>query len=165
MSKNSDKLLKLLEINDVRFIDSHESLLSMDGWSGEDDKVNLNNSVAVARDDPERRGEFFVVHARYEMTFSEKQKDGEESKDFFKAVYILEVVFKSKKPEEVLKLLEDEELKKFFFKKQLNHTLWPILRARIMNAFSNHSLKPLVLPWLKPLKESGEKSSTSPKSE
>lgn len=165
MVKKTDELLKLLIFKDVRFIDSHESLLSMDGWSGDDDAVGLNNSVAIVRDDPEQKGNLFVVHPRYEMTFSEKQKDSDESKEFFKAVYILEVVFKSEKPEEVLKLLEDEELKKFFFKKQLNHTLWPILRARIMNAFANHSLRPVVLPWLSPLKESGEKSTTSPKSE
>ncbi len=165
MAKEYGDLFKVLEIKEVRFIDSHESLLSMDGWSGDDNKVNLNNSVAVARDDPERRGELFVVHTRYEMVFSEKQENSEEDKVFFKAVYILELTYESKKPEEVLELFEDEKLKKIFFNKQLNHDLWPILRSRIMSAFSNHSLKPVVLPWIRPLKKSGVASTTSPKSE
>lgn len=153
METDNQKLLKLLNVKDIRFIDSHETLLSLEGWSGDDDAVSLNNSISVARNDPERKDDLFIVHPRYEMMFSEKQAEGAEAKQFFRAVYVLEVVFKSENPEEVEKMFKDENVKKFFFKNQMNHTLWSILRSRVMNAFSNHSLKPIVLPWIQPIKK------------
>jgi|GEM_PF-6632960 len=153
MENGKQKLLDNLKVKDVRFVDSHETLLSLDGWSGDDDAVSLNNSISIARNDPERKDDLFIAHPRYEMIFSERGKDGDENKNFFRAVYILEVTLSSDKPELIEKLLQDDALKKFLFKEQLNHTLWSILRSRIMNAFANHSLKPVMLPWLSPLKK------------
>lgn len=140
-------MLDILKVKDIRFIDSHETSLSKEGWSGEDDNVSLNNSISIARDDPKRDGELIMVHPRYEMIFSENEKD------FFRAVYILEVTYQSSDPDEAMKLFEMDGVKKYFFKTQMNHDLWPVLRSRIMNAFANHSLKPIVLPWIQPLKK------------
>lgn len=148
MEKESEvrKMLDILKVKDIRFVDSHETLLSLDGWSGDDDAVSLNNSISIARNDPERKDHLFIAHPRYEMTFSENETD------FFRAVYILEVTYQCTDPDEVMKLFEVGEVKKYFFKTQMNHDLWPILRSRIINAFANHSLKPIVLPWLLPIK-------------
>lgn len=70
------------------------------------------------------------------------------NEDFFKAEYILSVSFSSSNVTRVLELLENKEIKDMFLQKQMNRTLWSILRGTLLDAFNRHSLQPVVLPWI-----------------
>ena len=45
-------------------------------------------------------------------------------------------------------LFSKQEVKDIFYSKQLNKTLWTILRGTVMDAFNRHSLKPVILPFV-----------------
>lgn len=140
--------VELNDIKDIRFLESHEKVLSEENWSGNDDNLNLKTSIGLAKNDPVINGDLFTLHPRYEMTFSENDQE------FFKAAYILAFTVKSKDVAKTKEMLDDGNMLTFFVGKQLHHIVWPILRSRIINACANLSLKPIILPWTKPIKAS-----------
>lgn len=102
----------------------------------------MNVGQAFAKEDPTVNNDAILFRTKFEFNFTI------EGKVFFKTQYVIATTFIAQDTEKVLELLKDEELKDFFLKKQVNRTLWTVLRGTVMDAFNRHSLKPVSLPWM-----------------
>ena len=141
MNENFKKLIGLLELKDIKLIDSHETVLS---YPIQDDKeVSIHGGQLFPKDDPKNTDDFLIFRPKYVFSFSI------EDTVFYKCEYIFLVSFSYKDLSKIQKLLEDKETKDFFFDKQINRTLWSIVRGVVMDGFNKHSLKPIILPWIK----------------
>lgn len=142
MEEKFKQLIQLLQLADIRFMDSHESVLRIPENILPDSNTSLESGQAFDKESPIITGDCLLFRAKYVFSFLYGKEP------YFKAEYIVNIFFKASDIKKVQKLLEDEELKKIFFEKQLTHTMWPILRGTLMNAFSRHSLNPCMLPWI-----------------
>lgn len=141
MNENFKKLIGLLELKDIKLIDSHETVLS---YPIQDDKeVSIHGGQLFPKDDPKNTDDLLIFRPKYVFSFSI------EDTVFYKCEYIFLVSFSYKDLSKIQKLLEDKETKDFFFDKQINRTLWSIVRGVVMDGFNKHSLKPIILPWIK----------------
>ena len=141
MNENFKKLIGLLELKDIKLIDSHETVLS---YPNQDDKeVSIHGGQLFPKDDPKNTDDLLIFRPKYVFSFSI------EDTVFYKCEYIFLVSFSYKDLSKIQKLLEDKETKDFFFDKQINRTLWSIVRGVVMDGFTKHSLKPIILPWIK----------------
>lgn len=136
------ELIKIFDLKDIQFIDSHESVLSSIKTKG-DVKVSVKTDQMIPVEDPKFENDNMICHPKYVLSFEM------DNKVFFKCEYILIVVFKCKDLKRAQELLGEEENKNFFFGQQMNRTVWTILRSVVMDAFNRHSLKPVILPWIK----------------
>lgn len=142
MKEKFQKLIKLLQLFDVRFMDSHESVLCLPDNLALGKEIAIESGQAFAKEDPVVKEDSVVFRVKYMFTFSC------EGIAYFRTEYIIMISFKSDDVQKVSELLKDEELKKIFVEKQINRTLWTILRGTIMDAFNRHSLPPVQLPWI-----------------
>lgn len=141
MNENFKKLIGLLELKDIKLIDSHETVLS---YPIQDDKeISIHGEQLFPKDDPKNTDDVLIFRPKYVFSFSI------EDTVFYKCDYIFLVSFSYKDLSKIQKLLEDKETKDFFFDKQINRTLWSIVRGVVMDGFNKHSLKPIILPWIK----------------
>lgn len=141
MNENFKKLIGLLELKDIKLIDSHETVLS---YPIQDDKeISIHGEQLFPKDDPKNTDDVLIFRPKYVFSFSI------EDTVFYKCEYIFLVSFSYKDLSKIQKLLEDKETKDFFFDKQINRTLWSIVRGVVMDGFNKHSLKPIILPWIK----------------
>lgn len=141
MNENFKKLIGLLELKDIKLIDSHETVLS---YPIQDDKeISIHGEQLFPKDDPKNTDDLLIFRPKYVFSFSI------EDTVFYKCEYIFLVSFSYKDLSKIQKLLEDKETKDFFFDKQINRTLWSIVRGVVMDGFNKHSLKPIILPWIK----------------
>ena len=142
MKEDFIELIKLLELKEIRFIDSHETVL--DSINPKDESnISINTEQLIPIDDPQYTENKMICRPKYSFTFSLNENK------YFKCEYILMVVFNCKDIKKVQELFQSNETKDFFFGHQMNRTLWTILRSTVMNAFNRHSLQPVVLPWIK----------------
>lgn len=141
MNENFKKLIGLLELKDIKLIDSHETVLSFPNQN--DNEISINGEQLFPKDDPKNSDDLLIFRPKFVFSFS----IGENI--FYRCEYILLVSFSYKDLSEVQKLLEDKETKNLFYTKQINRTLWSILRGLVMDGFNKHSLKPVILPWVK----------------
>lgn len=141
MNENFKKLIGLLELKDIKLIDSHETVLSFPNQN--DNEISINGEQLFPKDDPKNSDDLLIFRPKFVFSFS----IGENV--FYRCEYILLVSFSYKNLSEVQKLLEDKETKNLFYTKQINRTLWSILRGLVMDGFNKHSLKPVILPWVK----------------
>jgi len=142
MATNFQELIKLLQLQEIRFMDSHESVLQVINNINDNTKVLIKTEQAFRQKDPIINDNIIVFCPKYVFTFFI------EDKLFFKCEYIISISFKTDDSKKVQALLEDKETKNIFLTQQLNKTLWSILRGTIMDAFNRHSLRPVVLPWV-----------------
>lgn len=142
MNEKFQDLIKILQLADIRFMDSHESILCLPENLTFGKEITTESGQALANEDPIINEDMIFFRVKYVFTFSC------EKKPYFKTEYIVMASFKSADVQKASELLKDEELKKFFVEKQLNRTLWTILRGTIMDAFNRHSLPPVQLPWI-----------------
>ena len=141
MNENFKKLIGLLELKDIKLIDSHETVLS---YPIQDDKeISIHGEQLFPKDDPKNTDDVLIFRPKYVFSFSI------EDTVFYKCEYIFLVSFSYKDLSKTQKLLEDKETKDLFFDKQINRTLWSIVRGVVMDGFNKHSLKPIILPWIK----------------
>ena len=91
----------------------------------------------------ENNNKILVSKIKYIYSFEKDEKI------FFKCEYVVVVSFECKDTKAALSLLDDEDVKKYFYDKQINRTLWSIFRGVITDACTKHSLLPIVLPWIK----------------
>lgn len=141
MNENFKKLIGLLELKDIKLIDSHEIVLS---YPNQDDKeISIHGGHLFPKDDPKNTDDLLIFRPKYVFSFSI------EDTVFYKCEYIFLVSFSYKDLSKIQKLLEDKETKDLFFDKQINRTLWSIVRGVVMDGFNKHSLKPIILPWIK----------------
>ncbi|MCI6545488.1 MAG: hypothetical protein MR494_03685 [Spirochaetia bacterium] len=141
MNENFKKLIGLLELKDIKLIDSHETVLS---YPIQDDKeISIHGEQLFPKDDPKNTDDVLIFRPKYVFSFSI------EDTVFYKCEYIFLVSFSYKDLSKIQKLLEDKETKDLFFDKQINRTLWSIVRGVVMDGFNKHSLKPIILPWIK----------------
>ncbi|MBR1721476.1 MAG: hypothetical protein IJ727_03155 [Treponema sp.] len=141
MNENFKKLIGLLELKDIKLIDSHETVFSFPNQN--DNEISINGEQLFPKDDPKNSDDLLIFRPKFVFSFS----IGENI--FYRCEYILLVSFSYKDLSEVQKLLEDKETKNLFYTKQINRTLWSILRGLVMDGFNKHSLKPVILPWVK----------------
>ena len=142
MKEKFQQLIKMLQLFDVRFMDSHESVLCLPDNLALGKEIEIESGQAFAKEDPVVTEESIFFRVKYVFKFLC------EKKVYFKTEYVVMISFKSKDVQKASELLKDEDLKKFFVEKQLNRTLWTILRGTIMDAFNRHSLPPVQLPWI-----------------
>ena len=141
MNENFKKLIGLLELKDIKLIDSHETVFSFPNQN--DNEISINGEQLFPKDDPKNSDDLLIYRPKFLFSFS----IGENI--FYTSEYILLVSLSYKDLSEVQKLLEDKETKNLFYTKQINRTLWSILRGLVMDGFNKHSLKPVILPWVK----------------
>lgn len=141
MNENFKKLIGLLELKDIKLIDSHETVFSFPNQN--DNEISINGEQLFPKDDPKNSDDLLIFRPKFVFSFS----IGENI--FYRCEYILLISFSYKDLSEVQKLLEDKETKNLFYTKQINRTLWSILRGLVMDGFNKHSLKPVILPWVK----------------
>ena len=142
MKEKFQQLIKLLQLVDIRFMDSHESVLCLPENLSLGKEISTESGQAFAKEDPVVNEDMIFFRVKYVFAFSC------EKKPYFKTEYIVMISFRSAEVQKAAELLKNEELKKIFVEKQLNHTLWTILRGTIMDAFNRHSLPPVQLPWI-----------------
>lgn len=142
MKEQFQQLIEILQLIDIRFMDSHESVLCLPENLSLGKEITTESGQAFANEDPVINEDMLFFRVKYVFTFSC------EKKPYFKAEYIVMISFKSANVQKAAELLKDDELKKIFVEKQLSRTLWTILRGTIMNAFNRHSLPPVQLPWI-----------------
>ena len=142
MNEKFQELINILQLVDIRFMDSHESVLHLPENLSFGKEISTESGQALANEDPVINENMLFFRVKYVFTFSC------EKKPYFKTEYIVMISFKSAEVQKAAELLKDEELKKVFVEKQLNRTLWTILRGTIMDAFNRHSLPPVQLPWI-----------------
>jgi hypothetical protein len=142
MKDNFQQLIKLLQLGDIRFMDSHESVLRIPENFLPDSNLSVESGQAYDKKNPIITGDCLLFRVKYVFSFLYSKEP------YFKAEYIVNIFFKASDLKKVQELLQDEEVKKIFLEKQLTHTMWPILRGTLMNAFSRHSLHPSMLPWV-----------------
>lgn len=142
MKEKFQHLIKLLPSFDVRFMDSHESVLCVPENLALGKEITIDSGQAFAKEDPLIKDDTVTFRVKYVFKFSC------EGMAYFNTEYVIMISFRSVDVQKAAELLKDEELKKFFVEKQLNRTLWTILRGTIMDAFNRHSLPPIQLPWL-----------------
>ena len=141
MNENFKKLIGLLELKDIKLIDSHETVLSYPIQN--DKEISIHGEQLFPKDDPKNTDDVLIFRPKYVFSFSI------EDTVFYKCEYIFFVSFSYKDLSKIQKLLEDKETKDLFFDKQINRTLWSIVRGVVMDGFNKHSLKPIILPWIK----------------
>ena len=142
MKEKFQQLIRLLQLIDIRFLDSHETVLCMPYNLNFENEIAIESGQAFAKEDPVINEDSICFRVKYVFKFSS------EKKQYFKTEYVIMISFKSENIQKVSELLKDEELKKIFVENQLNRTLWTILRGTIMDAFNRHSLPPVQLPWI-----------------
>lgn len=142
MKDKFKELLGILELGDIRFMDSHETVLFYPENLEKGIPVEIKSGQAFANEDPSVNNGNLLFRIKYEIAFAV------EGKDYFKTEYIVAVVFRSSDIDKAIGLLKNEELKEVFVRQQINRTLWTILRGTVMDAFNRHSLKPIPLPWM-----------------
>lgn len=142
MQEKFQELIKLLQLFDIRFMDSHESVLCLPDNLALGKEIAIESGQAFAKEDPVVNEEVIFFRVKYVFKFSC------EKKEYFKTEYVVMFSFKSADVQKAAEFLKDEELKKIFVEKQLSRTIWTILRGTIMDAFNRHSLSPVQLPWI-----------------
>lgn len=142
MKEKFQQLIRLLQLFDIRFMDSHETVLCSPDNLNLENEIEIESGQAFAKEDPVINEDSICFRVKYVFKFSS------EKKQYFKTEYVIMISFKSENIKKVSELLKDDELKKIFVEKQLNRTLWTILRGTIMDAFNRHSLPPVQLPWI-----------------
>ena len=142
MQEKFQELIKLLQLFDIRFMDSHESVLCLPDNLALGKEIAIESGQAFAKEDPIVNEDSIVFRVKYVFKFIC------EKKAYFKTEYVVMISFKSSDLQKAVELLKDGELKKIFVEKQLSRTLWTILRGTIMDAFNRHSLPPAQLPWI-----------------
>ena len=136
------ELIKLLSLQSIQIIDSHERILQ-NLLFNEGDEVKINMEQAFPKENSPQINENQISFlTKYVFTFSAG------GKDYFRTEYILVVQFKTENIQRFSELYANEEVKEIFLKKQLHRTLWTILRGTVLDAFNRHSLKPIPLPWI-----------------
>ena len=141
MNENFKELIGLLDLRDIKLIDSHETVLSYPDQKN--NEVSINGEQLFPKDDPKNSDNLLIFRPKYVFSFSI------ENNVFYKCEYIFLVSFSYKDLSKVQTLLEDKETKELFLNKQINRTLWSIVRGIVMDGFNKHSLKPVILPWVK----------------
>ena len=142
MQEKFQELIKLLQLFDIRFMDSHESVLCLPDNLTLGKEIAIESGQAFAKEDPVFNENVIFFRVKYVFRFSC------EKKEYFKTEYVVMFSFKSDDVQKAAELLKDEELKKIFVEKQLSRTIWTILRGTVMDAFNRHSLPPVQLPWI-----------------
>ena len=142
MQEKFQELIKLLQLFDIRFMDSHESVLCLPDNLTLGKEIAIESGQAFAKEDPIFDEKVISFRVKYVFKFSC------EKKEYFRTEYVVMFSFKSADVQKAAWLLKDEELKKIFVEKQLSRTVWTILRGTIMDAFNRHSLPPVQLPWI-----------------
>ncbi|PWJ35829.1 hypothetical protein [Fibrobacter succinogenes] len=142
MQEKFQELIKLLQLFDIRFMDSHESVLCLPDNMTLGKEIEIESGQAFAKDDPVVNEDSILFRVKYVFKFSC------EKKEYFRTEYVVMFSFKSADVQKAAELLKIEKLKKIFVEKQLSRTIWTILRGTIMDAFNRHSLPPVQLPWI-----------------
>jgi len=142
MQEKFQELIKLLQLFDIRFMDSHESVLCLPDNMTLGKEIEIESGQAFAKEDPVVKEDSILFRVKYVFKFSC------EKKEYFRTEYVVMFSFKSADVQKAAELLKIEKLKKIFVEKQLSRTIWTILRGTIMDAFNRHSLPPVQLPWI-----------------
>ncbi|OWV03296.1 MULTISPECIES: hypothetical protein [unclassified Fibrobacter] len=142
MKEKFKELLGLLQLADIRFMESHEAVVFYPEELEKGEQAEVKTGQAFANEDPAVNNGNLLFRIKYEINFAVR------GKDYFKTQYVIAVIFTTSDLEKSLELLKDEKLKEVFIRQQLNRTLWTVLRGTVLDAFNRHSLKPLPLPWL-----------------
>ncbi|PBC68693.1 hypothetical protein [Fibrobacter sp. UWS1] len=142
MQEKFQELIKLLQLFDIRFMDSHESVLCLPDNMTLGKEIEIESGQAFAKEDPVVNEDSILFRVKYVFKFSC------EKKEYFRTEYVVMFSFKSADVQKAAELLKIEKLKKIFVEKQLSRTIWTILRGTVMDAFNRHSLPPVQLPWI-----------------
>lgn len=142
MQEKFQELIKLLQLFDIRFMDSHESVLCLPDNMTLGKEIEIESGQAFAKEDPVVNEDSILFRVKYVFKFSC------EKKEYFRTEYVVMFSFKSANVQKAAELLKIEKLKKIFVEKQLSRTIWTILRGTVMDAFNRHSLPPVQLPWI-----------------
>ncbi|MCK9171771.1 MAG: hypothetical protein M0P01_15280 [Treponema sp.] len=138
---NFSELIKLLSLTNIQIMDSHETVLQ-NLQINEGEQIQIRTEQGLNQEDPVIENKTIVFRPKYTFTFSLG------GKNYFRAEYIIFVTFEAKDIKRFTELFADNELKTAFFSRQLNRTLWSILRGSVMDACNRHSVHPVPLPWV-----------------
>jgi hypothetical protein len=140
-NENFSELIKLLALTNIQIMDSHETVLQ-NLQIKEGLQIQIHTEQGFNQEDPVVENDSVTFRPKYTFTFSVGDKN------YFKAEYIIFVTFDTKDIKRFKELFADNDLKNAFIMKQLNRTLWSILRGTVMDACNRHSIKPIPLPWM-----------------
>jgi hypothetical protein len=142
MKEEFSELIKLIQLREIKIINSHETVLQYINALKEDTQIQIQTEQGYNKDDPVINDKLISFRPRYIFTFS---VDG---RPYFRAEYVLLISFEATDVERFKTLYAISEVKDVFLKKQLHRTLWSILRGTVLDAFNRHSLQPVPLPWV-----------------
>lgn len=135
------EFLKLIKLSNIQIIDSHETVKAIFPI-GDGEEIQINTEQGINKEDPIIKNNIVSFQLRYNFSFTVKQKE------YFRAEYVVLVSFAVENIDRFRELFSKQEIKDIFYSKQLNRTLWTILRGTVMDAFNRHSLKPVILPFV-----------------
>ena len=140
-NENFSELIKLLSLTNIQIMDSHETVLQ-NLQINEGEQIQIKTEQGLNQEDPAVENNIVIFRPKYTFTFSVGEKN------YFRAEYVIFVTFETKDIKRFSELLADNELKTAFVTKQLNRTLWSILRGTVMDACNRHSVRAVPLPWV-----------------
>lgn len=108
-----------------------------------DKEMNVRWKQTFANDDPAAPEECIrVFRPRYEF------ESAQDDQLFFKqeSVFIIVLEIIDKKTFDAA--WQDEEVRKVFMERQIQHTTWPIFRQQVQDGMSRLGIQPVTLPWL-----------------
>ena len=110
-------------------------------------KNKENNLKKISIELKLKSGNLELENNRAFVEYQIKLKDGKKIFYTQETKYEVELYIKNK--EEVIKILKNENIEKFFIEKQLNKIAWPFLRVDFHNNLARVGIKPITLPLLK----------------
>ena len=112
MNEKFQELIKLLQPGDIRFTDSHETVLCLPENLTLGKPIRTESGQAVALDDPTVSGNLISFRMKYVFKFFC------DDTPYFKAEYVIMTSFSATDVNKAVELLKDEETKKFFLENE-----------------------------------------------
>jgi hypothetical protein len=135
------QLVRSLSLREIRPMDVRSQRLGDPPPSG--GEVQIEWKQAYADDDPvEIAPDVRLFRPKYEFML---RHGGIE---YFHQTSIFLLVFQVVDAAAYSELWADEELRKVFRERQLQHTMWPIFRQHALSGMSTVGLQAIPLPWL-----------------
>jgi hypothetical protein len=138
------KLIGALQLQNIQILEVHSKRPSIGtAPDPKDGEINISWNQQFADDDPLRHADNIVIfRPKYEVTTTHS------GNIYFQAKIIFAVQFSLNNQNDFDQAWCKEQIRKFFYEKQIMKTMWPIVRQQVIDIMSRHSLNPIPLPWL-----------------
>lgn len=142
MNENFKELISLLQISDIRIMEQHSKVFEYYNLN-DGSEIRINTEQKIPSEDPVINDNDILIRPKYEIKFINEEKS------FFECEFYFCIVFNTENPSRVKELLSMNDIADIFYSKQINRTLWPILRSELLATCNRHSIQPVTLPWIK----------------